>query len=91
MPEVREVDYVRLLLVLAVALSFTGCTTCYEGGRVVFQTSSNLRGVHFKSANGTVLDCDSVLNSTVHAAIGNNLVKGITATGAAIATSGLIQ
>lgn len=78
------------LSIAALTLALGGCTTVREGGKVVFSTSSNLRGVHFKSANGTVLDCDSVNNSTVHAAIGNNIAKGATALGAAVATAGLV-
>jgi hypothetical protein len=79
-----------LLIIVGIAI-FAGCSTVYQNGKKVFQTSSNLRGVAFSTPEGTTLTATSITNSTVHAAIGNNIAKGATAVGSAILTSGIAQ
>lgn len=71
-------------------VGLTGCSTVYENGKPVFQTSSNIVGLHYRSPAGTTLDASSIDNSTIHQAIGTEVVKGITATGAAVYTGGNI-
>lgn len=78
---------IKYLLLLGL---FSGCTTLYEKGKPVFRTSSDLTNVYYKSPNGSILAADKIDNSSVHKAIGTEVVKGITATGAAVYTGGTI-
>ena len=78
------------LLLLSFGLSLCACTTVKENGRVVFSTCADLRGVHFRSANGTVLDADTIASSPVHRAIGAGVATGAAAVGSAIVTAGLV-
>lgn len=77
----------RLLALLLLCLP--ACTTIKENGQTVFYSSSNLAGVHFRTAHGTQFDAATVDNAVVHTAIGNMVSKGILSGGTAFATSGL--
>lgn len=81
----------QILVIIPFLSVLPGCTTVRESGKVVFSTSSDIRGLHFRTAAGTQLDAELLDNSTVHNAVGTEVSKGIISTGTAIMTSGVTQ
>ena len=78
-------------LFLFLPILFCSCTMVKENGRVVFSTCADLKGVRFKSANGSELSADSIASSPVIKATGGAVATGAAAVGSAIVTGGLAR
>lgn len=79
----------HFLLLNTLACAFFSCTSVKENGHIVFSTSSNLRGLHYHSPAGSVLDIDVVDNAAIHKEIGTESAKVLMSGGTAILTSAL--
>jgi len=80
----------KALIPLGFAM-LAGCTTIYQRGEKVFQTSSNLRGITFATPEGTTLTAETIDNAAVHKTIGGNVGSAAVSIGSAIATSGIVK
>lgn len=87
------------LFVVVLAISFSGCahTTLYFGGRPIMRTQADATNITYQG-NGVSFHADTLVHSTPTIAGGqstrniiNGVTAGVTATGVAVATSGVIR
>ncbi len=80
----------HLFSLAGAALLLSGCVTAWENGHKVLSISGNVRGLHYRSANGTTLDADAIDNAAAHRAVGNAISKVTLSAGTAAATAGTL-
>lgn len=79
-------------ILLCFALSLTGCAHTElrtASGKVLFRTEADASRVHY-AGNGVTLDIYQMDHSKSNAIMGKNVQNVTTATGAAVATSGIL-
>lgn len=81
-------------LALVFALTFTGCAGTYvrdgNGKLRLALNGTNAQHVAYRGSDGTTLEITGLDNSTSTGIISKGISQGITAGGAAVATSGIL-